>query len=428
MKIELHLLQSVPPANLNRDDTGAPKDAEFGGHRRARLSSQSLKRAIRTSDVFERLVSERTGVRTRRLATRVAKSLVGTHSVDEPVARALAEGVAEALTNKKFESKKALDAKGQTSVLYYGTYPEFDDLAERLAEAASNVEAETGEVADANAELEALGDRDDENAKAFDAAEKTLRKARTALGKKLLKSVVTPFVKAHKDVTSAPDVALFGRFLAEEPQLNLEAACQVAHALSVDRVAPQFDYFTAVDDLKSTAEADDAGAAMIGTTGFNAACYYRYAVIDADALAENLGGDREAARDTVRAFLTAAVTALPSGKQNSFAAQVRPELVMAVVRHDRMPLSLVNAFADPVRTNGRSMAYHAAEKLAEHWVEMEAMYAGLLPDEQAPAVFVSTPHRDALPADGPHSLDTAWCESVRAVIDGVIETMEVADA
>ena len=415
MKIELHLLQSVPPANLNRDDTGAPKDAEFGGHRRARLSSQSLKRAIRTSDVFRRIVSENVGIRTRRAVPYLVRVLTEDHSVDERTARTLAGAAVTSLL------ASGLDEKDQTSVLYYAAHGELRDLARRLADA--DLDAETSALHGAQDDLPT-----EEGAKPSKEQKKAVDDADKALGKAVA-PVVKTFVKEHKGKTSASDIALFGRMLAEEPQLNLEAACQVAHALSVDRVAPQFDYFTAVDDLKSTAEADDAGAGMIGTTGFNAACYYRYAVIDADALAQNLDGDRGAARDTVRAFLTAAVTALPSGKQNSFAAQVRPELAMAVVRHDRMPLSLVNAFADPVRTNGRSMAYHAAEKLAGHWAEMEAMYAGLLPDEEAPAVFVSTPHRDALAAaDGPHALGDAWRESVRAVIDGVVETMGADDA
>ncbi len=397
MKVELHLLQSVPPSNLNRDDSGAPKDAHFGGHRRARLSSQSLKRAIRTSETFHRIVSERVGIRTRRAVAYLRDRLVDNHEMDSASAQALARSAVEALLKKVGDDDRS-------NVLYYAARPELDDLAARLINDDDATEAAAA-VAEATASLPEDEKLSKEQAKAVDDAKKPLDKAAGVL--------VKQFVKDYKGKTSAADIALFGRMLAEEPTLNIDAACQVAHALSVDRVAPAYDYFTAVDDLKDAAE-DDAGAGMIGTTGFTSACFYRYAVVDVDQLAQNLDGDREAARDAVRAFLTAAVTALPSGKQNSFAAQVRPEVVMAVVRRDGMPLSLVNAFAAPVQPKEQSLAYHATEKLAEQWNAMETMYGGLMPDAAPTEVFVATPHVEAL--DG---LSESRKDSVREVIDGV---------
>ena len=427
MKVELHLLQSFPPNNLNRDDTGAPKDAEFGGHRRARLSSQSLKRAIRTSETFRDLVAGRVGLRTRRAAGYVRDRLMEDHDVDEHVARALANSAVEALLS-------GLDEKDQTSVLYYAARAELGDFARRLAEAAPE-HAEAAQALHEAEEAAQTSGEDDEEKKPTKEQKKDVNDARSRLVKELKKSVVKDFIKAQKGKTSAADIALFGRMLAEEPQLGLDASCQVAHALSVDRVAPAFDYFTAVDDLKDTSDADDAGAGMIGTTGFNAACYYRYAVVDIDQLKKNLDGDEEATADTVRAFLTAAVTALPTGKQNTFAAQIRPELVMTVVRRDGMPLSLVNAFANPVRTNGRSLAEHAAEKLNAHWIEMEAMYAGLLPGGREPDVFVVTPYQEALTYQSKNgALDAELSAfalldrlrpTVRAVID---ETLDAINA
>ena len=402
MKVELHLLQSVPPSNLNRDDTGAPKDAHFGGHRRARLSSQSLKRAIRTSDTFRQIVSDRVGLRTRRSVKYLRERLTGEHGMAEGNAQALARAAVEALLKKVGDDDRS-------NVLYYAARPELDDLAARLAGDDDATAAAEG-VAAAVAGLPEDEKPTKEQQKAVDDAKKPLDKAVGAL--------VKQFVKDYQGKTSAADIALFGRMLAEEPSLNIDAACQVAHALSVDRVAPAFDYFTAVDDLKQGSEDEDKGAGMIGTTGFTSACFYRYAVVDVDQLTRNLGGDREAARDAVRAFLTAAVTALPSGKQNSFAAQVRPELVMAVVRHDGMPLSLVNAFAAPITPDGQRLAYHAAEALSKEWAAMEGMYADLLPDGQAPEVFIATPHRAAL-----GELADSVKDTVRAVIDGVDEAL-----
>ena len=406
MKVELHLLQSVPPSNLNRDDTGAPKDAHFGGHRRARLSSQSLKRAIRTSETFRQIVSERVGIRTRRAVTYLRGHLTEAHGLDDAAAHALARSATEALLRKVGDDDRS-------NVLYYAARPELDDLAARLA---ASADATAAAQALAAARREVLPDEEPakDQQKAIDAATKPLDKAATA--------VVQQFVKDYKGKTSAADIALFGRFLVEEPSLNIDAACQVAHALSVDRVAPSYDYFTAVDDLQKAGD-DDAGAGMIGTTGFTSACFYRYAVVDVDQLARNLGGDRQAARDAVRAFLTAAVTALPSGKQNSFAANVRPETVLAVVRHDGTPLSLVNAFADPVRADGLSLAAHATERLARQWGDMEAMYGGLLPDARPAQVLVATPHVAHLGA-----LADAATPSVRQVIDGVDAAIALEDA
>src|SRR5690606_21283787 len=133
------------------------------------------------------------------------------------------------------------------------------------------------------------------------------------------------------------------------------------------------------------------------------------------------------ARDTVRAFVAAAVTALPSGKQNSFAAQVRPEFVMSVVRHDGMALSLVNAFAAPVRPNGQSLAYHGVEALNREWINMESMYAGLVEEKAAPDVFVVTPHTAALarPSAGEredvhlYSVASRVVTSVRALMNSI---------
>src|SRR5690606_30773078 len=147
----------------------------------------------------------------------------------------------------------------------------------------------------------------------------------------------------------AVDLALFGRMLADLPDRNVDAACQVAHAISTHRVSAEFDYYTAVDDLKPD---DTSGADMIGTVEFNSACYYRYANIDLRQLVKNLKGeaeevDAELAEAAVRAFLIASRDAIPTGKQNSFAARNAPSFFLAVVR-DRGAWSLANAFVAPV--------------------------------------------------------------------------------
>ena len=299
MFVELHMIQNFAPANLNRDDTNNPKDCEFGGVRRARISSQCIKRAIRISSVFAETTGVDIGTRTKWLVRLLSERLVKAGKSEEDAIEVLANFVPEYASklDKKSEDKK-------TAVLLYLSEAEVESLEQALLE-----------------NWEQLSDK-------------------TAL-KKLVKTLV----KAHKGRTSAPDIALFGRMLAEQPELGLEAACQVAHAISTHRVTMEMDFFTAVDDLNPE---DTAGAGMMGFTGFNSACFYRYARVDWGQLLQNLSGDVGLARRTMEGFLRAAVAAVPSGKQNSFAAQNPPSLLLAIVRQDGMGWSLANAFERPV--------------------------------------------------------------------------------
>jgi CRISPR system Cascade subunit CasC len=160
--------------------------------------------------------------------------------------------------------------------------------------------------------------------------------------------------------------------LAEKPELSLEAACQVAHAISTHRVTMEMDFYTAVDDLNPE---DTAGAGMMGFTGFDSACFYRYARIDWDQLVANLNGDSSLARRTVEGFLRAAVAAVPSGKQTSFAANNPPSLLLAVVRRDGMGWSLANAFERPVRPRGdEGLVAPSVAALDAYWGRLGQVY------------------------------------------------------
>jgi CRISPR system Cascade subunit CasC len=183
---------------------------------------------------------------------------------------------------------------------------------------------------------------------------------------------VKDFKKKFAERTSAPGIAMFGRMLAEDPKLNMDAACQVAHAISTHRVNMEFDFFTAVDDLQDQGE---TGAGMMGITGFNAATYYRYARIDFDQLLENLDGDLSLAKKTVEGFLRAAAHAVPTGKQNSFAAQNPPSFLMAVSRDDGMSWSLSNAFEKPIYPKGdQSLLDASTASLDQYWAELVGFY------------------------------------------------------
>jgi len=324
MFVELHMIQNFAPANLNRDDTNNPKDCEFGGVRRARISSQCIKRAIRTSPVFAQTTRVEIGTRTKWLIRLLRERLVEAGKSQEEANAVLPAFVA------KYASK--LDKGSErTAVLLYLSEAEISALVQALLD-----------------NWETLSDE------------------------KTVDQLVKTLVKAHKGQTSAPDIALFGRMLAEKPELSLEAACQVAHAVSTHAVTMEMDFFTAVDDLQTE---EEAGAGMMGFTGFDSACFYRYARIDWNQLVQNLNGDADLARRTVEGFLRAAVAAVPSGKQTSFAANNPPSVVLAVVRQDGMGWSLANAFERPVRPRrDAGLVAPSVEALDTYWGRLCQVY------------------------------------------------------
>ncbi len=337
MFIEVHFLQNFAPSNLNRDDTGNPKDAYFGGVRRARISSQAIKRAIRLEPAFAQATQVPPAVRTRWMTRRLAEKLKAAGKPQED-----AEKVARAFA-VAFAGKMDKNAPDRTSVLLYLGEEEYATMAQTLLERWE----------------EALAAAPEDDQPPAPKAEP-------------FASMVKIWLKATKGRTSAPDVALFGRMLADKPELNLDAACQVAHALSTHRVEMDFDFFTAVDDLLTD---EEAGAGMMGVTPFNSATYYRYARIDWEQLLANLDGDRTLACRTVEGFLRAALRAIPTGKQNAFAAQNPPDFGLAVVRTDGMAWSLVNAFEKPVHPDreGGLMA-PSIRALDAYWGRLAQVY------------------------------------------------------
>ena len=305
---EFHLIQSFAPSNLNRDDTGAPKDAMFGGYRRARVSSQCFKRSVRVHVGEHGLLAPETlGVRTKKLRQLLVAALAekGRFGAEERIASALqAAGL-------------ALGDDGATQYLLFLGRGEVQALASLI-----------------DTHWDALAP-----AAPAEGAKRTKKQAKADAPDEVKKAV-----KKLLDGGKAVDVALFGRMLADLPEANQHAACQVAHAISTHRVEREFDYFTAVDDEGG---ADETGAGMIGHVEFNAATFYRYAVVDVHKLAANLQGDPVLALQGLLAFAEGLARALPGGKQNSFAAHNPPSFVGVVLRHGS-PLNLANAFEKPV--------------------------------------------------------------------------------
>lgn len=353
MLVELHVLQNFAPSNLNRDDTGAPKDCDFGGYRRARVSSQCLKRAVR--DVFRHggLPGEgQIGVRTKRIKEELLR-----HTLFQARPEVERTAVADAAL---WGAGLAVKDDGKTQYLLFLGRAEVQKLAEACEEHWDTL-VEIG-----RAQKSAQDTKPDKEGKEKTAKERK-RSAKQGLPSNLKGSLQQVLQRGGKAV----DVALFGRMLADLPDQNVDAATQVAHAISTNKVGMEFDFYTAVDDLKPD---DTAGADMMGTIGFNSACFYRYSNLSLTQLWDNLAEDGKLAIEAVEAFLRASVTAVPTGKQNSMAAQNPPSFVMAVVRDSGL-WSLANAFLRPARPNADAdLAQASIEQLDAYWAQLVDMY------------------------------------------------------
>lgn len=300
--LQLHLLTSYPPSNLNRDDMGSPKSAIVGGTNRIRISSQALKRAWRTSEVFETTAQLKNGTRTKELGSKIVYPKLIEMGVTEKLALESAIAIASVFgKNKKADKKKPLNEADLEQIVFIS--PEEMDAVHSLLE-----------------KIATSGEKPTDN------------------DLKLLK-------KEH----SAADLALFGRMLASSTVHNVEAAAQVSHAITVHAMSSEDDYFTAVDDL-NTGEVD-AGSSHIGQREFAAGLYYLYVCVNIDLLKKNLSGASnpdEAAINTLKGLVVASATVSPSGMSKSFASNARASYILAEIG-DQQPRSLSVAFLKAIK-------------------------------------------------------------------------------
>lgn len=289
--LDIHAIQTVPPANINRDDTGSPKTAQYGGVTRARVSSQSWKRAIRKY-FNENGDLGNVGIRSLEIVKYVANKIV---EKDSSISIEEAMLMAEKTINTAKISTKEQKAKA----LFFLS----DKQAEKLAQASID------KVTD----------------------------------KKQLESIL------NDDISI--DIALFGRMVADNTILNEDASSQVAHAISTHAIQSEFDFFTAVDDL---APEDNAGAGMLGTVEYNSSTLYRYSNIALHDFYRQLA-DKEETINATKLFVKSFVESMPTGKINTFANQTLPQAVVVSLRSDRPlnmvsafeePIKLDNGYVD----------------------------------------------------------------------------------
>ena len=343
--VQFHLLTSYPPANLNRDDLGRPKTAMMGGEPRLRVSSQSLKRAWRTSDVFESALKGHIGIRTKEMGVQIFNDLY------------------EKGINKKnaLEWTKLITAQfGKLKTLPENEKKKLKELDEK-----ERLKKELKET-----EIEQLAHFSPEEQQLIDSLVTAIAEQK----RKPEKSELALLRKKH----TAADIALFGRMLASSPKFNTDAAAQVAHAVSVHSIVVEDDYFTAVDDLNRGE--DDAGAGHLGETEFAAGLFYLYVCIDKELLIKNLSENKELANKTLGALIECAATIAPTGKQNSFGSRARASYMLCETGNQQ-PRSLSVAFLKPVQKG--DMLSTAIKQLSTTMENMDKVYGACADDRRS---------------------------------------------
>lgn len=330
--VDVHVVQSLPPSCVNRDDTGSPKTAVYGGVRRARVSSQAWKRAMR--GMFKEHFEENAlGKRTALCVEWIAgKILALDNNIEFNEAKQYAKDTINIASTKikkpiiPSPPKKSKDDNKAT---------------------------------------------DSSDATLFLAPVQVEKIAKLALewkhtGNKPKKGIVKDCLSRGHTI----DIALFGRMVAKAHDLGVDGAAQVAHAISTHRVENEYDYFTAMDDRSPE---DQAGAVMIGTVEFNSSTLYRYATVAVHDLESNLD-DVAASTKAVREFVHAFICSMPTGKLNTFANNTPPYGVMVAIRRDQ-PVNLVGAFEQPIRAGDGGYQEQSSKALAEY---ATAVYSNFL--------------------------------------------------
>ena len=373
MLIEIHMIQNHSPSNLNRDDLGAPKTCYFGGVLRSRISSQCIKRSIRTSDEFKDLLG---GVRTRQLAKLIAEKSNGGAAAEARTAKILELcGFKPKAAKKSISEEGSAENKDTSKMLVYTTWQAIQSMAKLLHDNP--------------------GKKDEQLAEQF--------------------------AKIIAEGNATPDMALSGRMLEadskvwEKFETKVEAALQVAHAISTHEARPEVDYYVAKDDVPGA----DAGAGYVAEAMFASACFYKYFSIHWETLLDNLQGDINLAAHTVGAFIRGAAMVNPTGKQNSFAAHNPPDGTLIEMR--KTPISYANAFAKPTLQGDRDIISQSIAQMAQYVHDLDTGYGKpqqrfwFSPNLRYPLAVVDNKQEVLLGGHNIKSLDELIPEVIKAI-------------
>ena len=357
--IELHILQSVPVTCLNRDDLGSPKTAFFGGVQRARVSSQSWKRAIR--EYAHEICPYFEGKRSRLIIEPLKDELVSL-SFGEGDALVAAKKIAEVICKLDVDAEKKSGVL-RVKTIHFTSQGELKAIASKFSDELNGLDdkhifqnycARLSELETASSEKK-----------------KGIQKEITAFGKSLnpiFKKAVTTIGKTV--LKDAADISLFGRMVANDHSLTIEGAAMFNHPISTHKVDNELDFFAAVDDWQKEGE---SGAGMTGTLEFNSSVYYRFAALNLGMLADKAHLSSmtvDERKEVVSAFIQATLEAVPgmtesnSGRKNSMNGYTRPAYVLGIVRDKGHPVQLINAFEEPVWTGaGKGIMNASIDKL-----------------------------------------------------------------
>lgn len=402
MFVQIHMLQSIPPGNLNRDDTGQPKKCIFGCVTRARISSQCLKRNIRHSPQFKERFGDALADRTTYLPRMVAEEL---RKFDPKISDDELKKI-KAVLASKFKAEEQGQAKSgsaspstettdQTGQLVF--FP--DPFAKEIAMLIADIKGKKTNVYSAWVDG---------------------KKQEKEKYKNDIKDFENEIFKKSQSLTV--DIGMFGRMTTSDLVVNVEAACQVAHAISTHEAFIESDYFTAMDDKKAEfvrTQTERAGAAFLGSgeteTFFDSAVYYKYLNLDVDALKKHLSWNDDEAAHAAGVLVEAAARANPTGKQNSFAAHGVPQVILVEISKGKCPISYANAFLKPVE---------GADLMAESATALGA-YVNSVAKAFSPADM-----RQVLLAVGSASVDIGGAKRVDTLhdlVDSVVDLMRKGD-
>lgn len=356
--LDVHVLQTVPPSCVNRDDTGSPKTAIYGGTTRSRVSSQAWKHEMREMFKDEIFDTEKLGSRTKLVIEMLANEIENEKEelkksgseIPEEDSMQLANDILSRIgKNKdgKFIQTFELEKNGKTTALVFFSKAQVKALAKLSIDERRKIKKE--DFKEDKKDKKDIKAEKEEKKKAFDS----------------YKNEIDEATKAHNSI----DIALFGRMVASEPLLNCDAAAQVAHSISTHAVQNEYDYFTAVDDLSPD---DTSGAGHLGTVEFNSSTLYRYATVNLIELSETLG--KTDTPEVARGFVEAFVRSMPTGKQNTFANRTLPYAVYVTIRRDQ-PVNLCGAFETAVKASDDGYAAESCKALINYANEVYENYA-----------------------------------------------------
>lgn len=419
--LELHIIQSVPVACLNRDDLNSPKTAIFGGVQRARVSSQSWKRAIRelAEKDFDKS-GQFKGKRSRLFIEKISAKLKNDFSTVDETATALASCAGHYLAKLDPKTEGKVKTLVFLSPLEYETFAKvlhnLEDADKlMLVDAYSNVDK-------AKLEKDEEGDEDVEEEAPAKKARGVKKLSVKEFTKKVAQVLKSPIAKAFKgdkkEVRGLPkdaaDIAIFGRMVANDHSLTVEAASMFSHALSTHKVDNEIDFFAAVDEHQPK---EESGAGMTGTLEFNSATYYRFAAVNLDMIADidHLACmSREERQSVMRTFVKATVNAIPGARKNTMNGNTTPIYVLGVVREHGHPLQLVNAFETSVRHSEKGFAVESVNR-------MNAEYADLKETWGIDAKFAKAVVKGSLKDQIKDSLCSIETCALDKLIDGMVE-------